>query len=335
MAMTPQQIKAFCAHLDIRMGGRQSAGWQGVHCPLAPWRHDHGTDRDPSLGIHVAGKQLIPRVWCFSCQFAGDLEDLLLTLRRLSGDFSNQGYADAYALLCAVKDADQTIVEHEEQEETNPENIVFEFPQFWLDSFKPLSSSLEGTAYLTHSRKQGTHPFGIIKHLDLRWDAIERRVCFPIRNRLQQLVGLHGRAIDDDGLPRYRMYSFAGHNNPQFWYGESWVTEDRPVVVVESVFDLARVYQCYRNVCCALTASASEARIYRLVGLCPTDRWITMYDHGKAGDRARAKFSKVLNNKFVRHLPVTESQKDPGQMSLAEIMEALTPHVPAFDPLIV
>ena len=73
--------------------------------------------------------------------------------------------------------------------------------------------------------------------LDLRYDPIERRVCFPIRDFTGALVGLHGRAIDKDTTLKYRMYTVYKQKNPMIWYGEHWVDFDKPVLLVESVFD--------------------------------------------------------------------------------------------------
>lgn len=289
-----------------------SGDWVQTNCPLAPWRHESGTDKNPSFGVEVnnAGKS---RCHCFSCDFNGDLEDLILELQVNAKDTLGLNYTALRDLVEKAEEGAMLPTAWEPPEEDD--GIDRPFPEYWLKSFPPATTSPEAMAYL----KKRFTPLSVIQLCDLRWDSDRRRVCFPIRDFNGVLMGLHGRAIDKDNQPPYHVYRFKGTSNRHIWLGEHWVDFDKPVVVTESVFDLTRVLQVYRNVVSPLSANVKDVTAKRMLG---AYRIVTMYDGDKAGWRARAKLQKMLPKSTFTHINLPH-EKDPGDMSIDEIADMI------------
>lgn len=311
-------VKALPAH---------RAGWVVCHCPLGPWRHKGGVDKNPSFGLRVEQGESFCS--CFSCGWHGSQTELLLELRHLNASRPSGLDYDFKQALVLVEDATADLEldldsPGVEQILLAPQGTDHVFPDWWLDSFAPAMESKTALAYL-HGRDGGPVPLSVVTALDLRWDAIQRRVCFPVRDFESRLRGLHGRAADPGNPLAYRMYTFQGRNNPDVWLGESWVDPDRPVIIAESVFDLVRVFQCYRNVTTPLTASINQAKIHRASG------WMqqfTLFDRDAAGKEARAKHAKSLPGCMVKHLEIPEPYQDGGEMSVHAMAQLLSEVVP-------
>lgn len=291
-----------------------SGDWVNCHCPLAPWRHGGGTDRNPSFGVRIEPGD--SRVWCFSCHFGGTQTSLLFELRRLlKGEVHTIDIKSAMQAIVDVEggDEDRPLILDEPQ--GGREDFVF--PEVFLERFAPARWSDLVHPYLGERRV----PFEVAEELDLRFSHSEDRICFPIRNWNGDLVGLHGRAVLDEIQPRYRMITYKGRKNPLAWLGEAWINISKPVVVAESVFDLARVYQVYRNVMCPLTTSVSVRKIRRIARC---DLIYTMFDPDEAGRHARRKVEQVLGDDcFVDHIELVREGRDPGDMSVGEVAHRL------------
>jgi len=93
-----------------------------------------------------------------------------------------------------------------------------------------------------------------------------------------------------------------------------------PGILVESVFDLARVYEIYRNVMCPLTASLSSRKIDRIRRL---DHVVVMFDADRAGDQAWRKVATALRNDCVVEKVSLPEGKDPGELSIPYLHKLL------------
>jgi hypothetical protein len=306
-----------------------SLDWVTVSCPFAKWRHQKGTDNNPSFGLSITPGG---HSWshCFACNYHNDLSTMVYELRHLHGDETKQLFNLKAALQLIASEEEDAIEEafdfskqilSDQDDGDNP------FPQWWVDSFPSALESGQALSYL-HSRSV---PVPVVQALDLRWDGLQKRVCFPVRDYKKQVRGLHGRAIFKGIEPTYRMYVFQQKNNPIVWLGEHWIDPEKPIVVTESCFDLASVYRVYRNVICPLTASLSEAKIKRLQKL-DGFHYVTMFDGDKAGQQAEKKFKAVLKPPIYKRVLLPE-ETDPGEMSTTEIMDRLADHVD-FDPVL-
>jgi hypothetical protein len=316
-------VRAVLAHLGVKVDDKvKRTGWVVSTCPFAPWKHESGIDRNPSFGVSVEGNDLNRRqvYHCFSCQATGLFDDLPFNLRELwredAKGVPRPNFGEALQIIVAEEedDIDFDHLPDYEEPKIDPDKVVI-WPEWYLESFKSVYGFESALNYL--DTRQITND--VIKRLDLRFDTSRDRVCFPIRDFDGRLVGLHGRHIGDHPL-RYYAYGFENRRNRLPWVGEQWLDFDLPVLLVESVFDLASVLRVYSNAACGLSAGLSDRKIQRVEGAV---QYVTMYDYGTGGDRAREALSRVLKGVSVLHATPTEAQGDPGEMDENEVYELL------------
>lgn len=313
-------------HLLSKVGSQEEGpprtGWVIATCPFRHWRHDKGSSGH-GFGVKVepTGKS---HYNCFACDSHGDLMDLVLDLQILTHGHAKDLGLDLKAALQLAADEENHIVLEDFDVEQPIKEGDYIFPEPWLQQFPPVWEYPEPSGYLLERGDgRAAVSYEVADFLDLRWDAKEARVCFPIRNWQGFLVGFHGRAILHTADLRYRMYVHAGHKNPHAWLGEDWVDMDKPILLVESVFDLASVLRVYKNSMCGLTAGLSADKIKRIGH---GQEYVTLYDTGTGGDTARKKLAEHLSQP-VTHLHCPEGRKDPGDMSIEELAELLDPHL--------
>ena len=286
-------------------------------CPLAHWRHAKGVDKHPSFGV---GRGTLNVAKCFTCGFTGTAGELVWRVRAADkATPSGKKFQFAAALeLLETQLAEEPLfgepdeLSLDEHFMSPPKDAVVVFPEHLLDAMEDAWTETEVHPYLA-SRAVDCNT---ARRLDLRWDAHEQRIVFPIRDLFGRLCGLHGRCVHESDLP-YRVYRWHHHSNAMVALGEHWLDYDKTLVMVESVFDLAAVYPVWPNVVCPRTANFPDALLRRLDGV---QRIVTMFDNDAAGDVAR-RHVETMKGVSVSHVS-TAPYKDPGKMPQNEI-EAL------------
>lgn len=312
--MNITQLQKYLSALGIHDRVTKTSGWMQIHCPLAPWTHQSGRDSNPSFGIKMRKTGQV-KCKCFSCGFHGDLSDLVFELRKKHG--AGLDYKTAFD-IAESDDADGGLdLAFLEEEEAYDRNSIYYYDESWLDTFPICSRSEYGVTYL-RSRQV---PDSFIGEFDIRFDPSEKRVAFPVRDFDGELVGLHGKAVDKDTQPPYRMYPYQRHTNPIVWYGEAWVDLDAPIIVVESIFDLLRVYELYQNVICPLSASLTPDKIARVSDALSM---VLMFDSDKAGRKADYMMRQNLPNTSIQSIWLKEGT-DPGDTDLETLENKLYP----------
>lgn len=301
------------------------AKWVIAHCPFARVTHVKGSDSNPSFGIKVNDKGR-SGYNCFSCGQRGWLMDLIPRLSKLiPKDQRSKGtnYKQAYAMVLGHEIEEQI----GGQEDYEVDSVYykkkddFPFDETWLHSFAHIHLFSEALNYVFGRGLQEWQ----VEDYGLRYDTSLKRVCFPVWNMKKQLVGLHGRLIDKTiDAPPYWMYPYKNQTNPLAWYGEHWLDFTKPVLLVESVFDLARVHRLYDNVACSLTAGIGPDKVKRIA---KGDRYVTLYDTGTGGDAARAALTKYMRGVSLKHLKLPKGRKDPGETPLNELEDILGPYL--------
>lgn len=328
--MNVKQITRFLEAIG-RQSTERNGDWIHASCPFASIRHENGTDSKPSFGILVGPGD--SRVYCLSCFYAGTCGDVVVALQR-EGLQCNTG--DALDAIIEATDGAELGFEGDDEYEKDafaepePDHV---YPAELLDSFEPAYAEWYDDQ---HAHCWTVHPYlderevsyEVAKHLDLRWDVWRRRIIFPVRDFEGQLRGLHGRHVPgeqfapDDPHVTYKMYPSGGKTNPEVWLGEHWLDPDRPVLIAESVFDLARVLELYDNCLSPLTAGLKAEKVARLQGAVEI---VTIFDSDKAGERARKRLHKEMGCP-IRDV-ILPPGKDAGETPLGQLHDLLEPHL--------
>lgn len=257
-----------------------SGFWINFACPFSKENHTHGTDTHFSFGICTKGQG---RYFCFTCQVKGPL-------RKLFGDFPLP--------LCLL---DGPQIHKKEKDIIYPESFLYEYKKTY------------GHPYLDKREV----PYKIREKLDFRYDWKGHRICAPIRNVEQQLIGFVGRSLVSQ--PKYYMVPYMGLSNPYIWLGEHWVDFCKTIILVEGLFDCARVLQIAPNCLASLGVALSVKKLKRIQR---SSHILTLYDNDSSGDLARKKCS-IFFGKNVQHLYVPKPYKDPGETPVEVLQELL------------
>lgn len=316
--MKRDRIPKFLKALKSQETGYR-AGWVLGRCPLAPWTHGGGQDNNPSFGVSFGKKTTICK--CLSCGFGGDPTALVFRIKQ----FQKREPVSGYRLDVAMGIITQTLDELDLDLEDLPEygEVHHErdepFPDWWFESFQAALKFPEAMKYL---ETRGVD-LQLTAKLELVYDPLEKRIGFPFRNTKGELMGIQGRAIDDNPN-RYHQYGYADRRNMQVWLGEHHLDFDQPIVLVEGPFDYTAVFKEYPNVAASFTSGLSQDKLKRLGD---ASEIITFYDHGKGGDAARRSIAKAYKNLPITHIIPTPEQDDAGNMTPDEIREVLEEHV--------
>lgn len=308
--MDKDSIVQFLGHLQakhIQVRGK----WVQCSCPLAPWHHD-GKDHRPSFAIRVEPDKE-SYFHCFVCK-SGKLSDLLFELQYQKAQNLGHDLGKAWKLI-EIEAAQKIDINVKNWGDQETEEAEFVIPEEWLTPFQWAWDVPMAREYL-QSREVSED---IAEWLEIRWDKSMRTVCFPVRNREGELVSLRGRRVHTpNGEPPYHVYKLSDDTPHQTWLGEQWVDFDQPVLMVESVFDLASVLRVYRNVVAPLSVGINASRMKRMS---KASEVVTMFDQGKGGDNARYIVQKHMGSAFIVH--VLPSKKDPGEMTELELRNEL------------
>lgn len=302
--------------LGSRPGGQHRDGWVVGSCPLAPWTHDSGIDRNPSFGIRIESG--VPHAHCFSCLYSGNLYDLLSRLRfHLQHDTEDRGI-DLGAAMRALSGAeDETPPIRMGRDDDRPSREE-PWPEEWLHTFPraiDMPRSSEPREFLI---RRGIDD-DMAEEMDIRYDGIRHRVCWPLRDFGGRLRGLVGRILEGYEGGKYLNYPRGQHRTADIWLGEESVDMDRPVLIVEGPTDLASVRRVAGNTLAALSAGISQYKADRLK---LAGRIVTLFDQGAAGDLGRDRLVKLMPNTSILHAYLERSD-DPGEAGEEELREVL------------
>ncbi|KKL76483.1 hypothetical protein LCGC14_2044440 [marine sediment metagenome] len=312
--MNRPQIEQWLLAIGSEAESSSVSDWVHGACPFAHWNHESGTDSNPSFGVQLGPGE--SKTYCLACGASGKQYDVMLKLKHLGLQFD---FHTAAELVYAAEDGEPLVelpdpYEKQFDEKASPHL----YPEWLAEAFEPayfagdVHPSLAGRGM----------PFEIAEKLNMRYDPHRLRVLFPVLDWRGRLRGLHGRAVClpcggaewEQEIP-YKAYPYEGQTNSHIWLGEHWLDPDSPVVVAESVFDLARVMEAYSNVISPLTATISAAKIKRLRN---ASRVITLFDGDKAGERGRIKLAQGLPTTNVKHV-VLPPGTDAGDHTADEI----------------
>lgn len=300
--------------------GDTKRGWVHGSCPLAVFRHEGGVDKNPSFGVvYNSAEAHKPEghAHCFSCGYSGDVRDiasLLYAWKHLTAE----DLEAVMGLMEEVKTGSLPL-------SLSAHHADDPFPDVgWIESFPRVSSTYSAAIDYLQSRGVDRKTW---KHFDVRFDTQRYRVAFPLTDRAQRCRGMIGRTlISKPEGPRYFYYPYpgiGGHAPKGFtWHNEHALDLAKPVLVVEGIFDLLKAWPIYKNTTAALSIG------FRLPGMgwhTGVKRWISMFDVGEGGKRARVRLQELADKTGAKvwHLPPPPGRDDPGDATSEEIMAQL------------
>jgi DNA primase len=181
---------------------------------------------------------------------------------------------------------------------------------------------LEGEE-MVHPYLQGRYvSYEFAKEFDLRVAKEDARIVFPVRTFDGELVGLHGRTYVDSSPPYYA-YPYEGHSNRHVWLGEHLIDRSKPVLFVESVFDVAAVWPIYKNV---LSPLAAGIQVDQLVRINWVQKALLMFDGDEPGKKAATRVKTFLEHAQVAVVELDDGV-DPGDMDEIDLSETLWPAI--------
>jgi len=158
-----------------------------------------------------------------------------------------------------------------------------------------------------------------LEYLEIGFSKVKERIVIPVRNAQYKIVGLIGRAILDGQEPRY-LYN-TGFKRADVLFNIQNAKHYDECIVVEGSLDCAKVIQAgYKNCVATLGAKVSENQSKMLRKY--FDKIIIFSDKDEAGDAMQAAIMRSCEGKGVYKMNISDSCKDPGEMSELEIQQS-------------
>jgi DNA primase len=283
-----------------RFGTNRSA-----KCPLAPWSHRRGVDKNPSLTAK-AGEPALFRCW--SCGEAGSIRKLARLYGNYSGDqrplefvTSIEGEKPDYlhmVINAGKKGYGSYHKKYGHQIKQELAKLVTEdtirkfceeIPQYALDR-------------------------GMTKEQIFKWeigfDPVEKRMTFPVRDYLGKLIGVSGRDLTGEVKNKYKHYQ--GLKKELVFYGEKfWDRYSRTVYLVEGFFDVIGLERLgLKNVFATMGTSLSFDQMKKLQNWC--DEVIFFPDGDEAGLHFAEEFSHKVFVQLGKRVGIAGVELNPG-----------------------
>lgn len=181
------------------------------------------------------------------------------------------------------------------------------FTDTWLQSFPDAWRSETAMTYLLGRGVSAANA----KEMDIRFDPISNRVCFPVLDWNGHLRGMQGRAIAADHDPKYLFYKFQGAScGHEVMLGEHEAEPSKPLILVEGSFDRAALRPFTKQV---LTLWGCRVNAQRIKRLSRCTKIYTAFDNDKAGDDARERLRASTLD--ITNLVIPNAANDVGELS--------------------
>lgn len=327
-----------------RLGCRKISIGSRVVRAACPFEHRHsgGIDKSPSFAVGISDGESL---WnCYACHVAGPLERLISLLDK-----------DRRFDYKTLKELNDFIIKHDRMSLAELERRVkeAEFGKTKLKEVAGIKVSVSSPALVnrlaanesldlpTLPEEHLTGYFGepdkdaldylhgrglddeTIRTWELRWHRLQRRIAIPVRDRKGRLVGISGRAVGKDRIPKY-LHS-KGFRRDYYLFGEDKLEPSGQGYLVEGQFDVIGLWQYgYRNVVAVLGSHLTKFQAEKVVQFFKEVVIIT--DGDGPGREAAARFAGTLRSRLssVQVVDVPDG-KDPGSLTKDEASELLGP----------
>lgn len=326
--------------LGIHEDAARSSGDKVVApCPFAPFYHSKGSDKKPSFAAfpNDMGKS---GFICLSCHQQGTVRHLVTELGRLDPE------NDTAAALQLVEDAEsnnemdddlfEDLKKRHLEKFDSPETVKWD--EGYSDIFESAWGHPRAREYLVRRRiSQRT-----CNQLNLLYDDIQDRILFTAFDAEGGFFGFTGRYIGEDPppalpgqpepIPPPKVRDYASFEKKYIVLGENIWTPDKPLILVEGLFDYARMYELgintRYNIGCLLGSELTIQKANKIVALgVPTYLFFDNDDAGQAGIYGRGTkagaIEHLLGHMSLFTVTYPDNVKDPDELSFIHVRDML------------
>ena len=270
-----------------------------MECPLAPVTHKKGTDNTPSLSVLVKDGDRSGWI-CHSCGSKGTLPGLVV-------QWATYFAKDPGPALDLIN-----------QEENSVEAVCGRIDHKWDEKWKERdTAAVAGVDFEVFGEQElasflGRVPRYIIDRgfsletckawqlgFDKEWrdpdGNLRPRLTIPVRRKDGKLVGMVGRALDDDKKDKY--WNYWHFHKSHYLFGQDRTEQEKPlVVVVEGYLDVMRWWEYGINVVATMGSHPSDEQIRLLSAY---EDIFLAYDKDDAGFKGRDEIADRLKNRVT------------------------------------
>jgi len=316
--MRAEAVVRLAELLGVRAGPPR-ATYVLMECPLAPVTHAKGTDNTPSLSVLVKDGDRSGWI-CHSCGAKGTLPGLVV-------QWATYFAKDPGPALDLI-----------EKEENSVEAICGRVDRKWDEKWKERDAAAVASVDFEVFSEEEIAPFlgRVPRYIidrgfalptckawqlgyDKEWrdpDGFPRpRLTIPVRRKDGKLVGMVGRALDDEKKEKY--WNYWNFHKSRHLFGHDKTEQDKKIVaVVEGYFDVIRWWEYGVNAVGVMGSHPSEQQYAHL--LCYEDVFLAL-DKDDSGFRGRDEISKRLVGRVgVYDTEFPGGKTDPKQLTREE-----------------
>lgn len=289
-----------------------------IACPLAPWTHASGQDRNPSMGVTLGSGMSM--VNCFACKFSGGLLSLVREIgkhRIADGSWTRENVEQLQAYIMLREEEDDEL--HIEEKDILP------VPEFLIDGL--------GLYHPYFAKRNISPETAALWRLGYYDFAEGGRVLFPIIARDGEVIGIQARRVDDSlGIPKYKNFP-PGVKKSRYLYGEHLLRNKQTVLIaVESQAGTVKANQILKTreefAVGLMGSNPSQEQVDKLVAW--GDEVVVFLDNDPAGIKGGQTLVDMLKERvyttIVKYPPGTDGY-DPDDLGEEGFLSCLNNRV--------
>jgi len=292
-------VEDFLDSMQISKWRRATADEILYSCPYPG--HSHG-DETPSAYMNTGAKDRAKTTnWkCHGCGRQGTAVAFYAHVENVSKQEARRVLKAQYAPNFRAPKGGSILAELEQRfaeptrlrkrAENNPVIAFAEYERrFAVDWFESEQSDAPECRYLF----ERGFTADTLTAWDIGYDDSSRRLTIPIYDRLSRMVGIKGRAWEEDVKPKYKILGDKGRRKSYGWpvyektrvvFGLHHCYRNEPLVLVEGELDVIALWQ--HGITAVATGSAHLSLIQQRLIRDHADEVVVWFDEGTAGEQA-------------------------------------------------
>jgi len=274
------------------------------YCPF------HNNTRTPAFSINIE-----TGAWLCRNESCGEKGNLRQLWEKLRPDTPFPITTTQSKLLLAEKESSTFMTEIEAM--LNPE--LRESQTDWTEHVDGLSRTMEDLQYMLDRG----YTKGVLDQFEVGFNRKMNRIVIPARDDRHKLVGLIGRAVEKDVMPKYKYTQ--GFPKKHILFNLNHAKTHKSVILVEGSLDCMKVYQAgYPGVCAVLGSSLSDEQQTLI-----EKHFLSVIIFTDQDDAGYALANSIANKCSSRNVYyanwdlISDDKKDPGDLTDEEIRLAI------------